>query len=158
MATLLEVGLQIPLEFQAAWYRQTLFDTYHEVHALQLGIYTGILVLSLRTRGYRHVATVLTLAMFAFTMGFPDIDTVCRRSGEYCGSLPVQLQPWYFLTGLIGVAIVAPHVATQLRRVWRWSWAYSGVDGSVSSDRTSHELSPDGGSAGSAPQAADVDD
>lgn len=158
MESLLEVGLQIPLDMQVEWYRQTMLNTYHEVHALQLGVYSGILVLALRTRGYRHLSTVLTLALFAFTMGFPDIYAVCHRSGEYCGSLPVQLQPWYFLTGLLAVAIVAPQVASQLRRAWRWSRSYSSYGSVPGRERPSHELAADGGRASVAVQIDDAHD
>lgn len=121
-----------PHSFSPSWYRQTMFSTYHEVHAFQLGVYAGLLVVGLRSRGYRHTGTVLTLALFAFTMGFPDIYDVCRKPGAACGSLPVQLQPWYFLTGLIVVSVVGPRLVAGLRRAWRrWRHSASRRAGSV---------------------------
>lgn len=150
-----------PLSFSPHWYRQTAFSTAHEVHAFQLGVYGGLLVVGLRSRGYRHTATVLTLALFAFTMGFPDVYDVCRKSGAACGSLPVQLKPWYFLTGLLVVSVVGPRLAAGFRSAWR-RWRYSGsrrvgsVHGRVA-DRPRGEPATDGGQRPSALDAATDD-
>lgn len=98
-------------QFGPGFYRESLFNHYHEVHAFQLGAFAAIVVVTLAYRGRRTSSLALLVGLLVLSLGFPNLHEICRETGELCGSRPIQIKPWYFLTGLLGASLGIPLAA-----------------------------------------------
>lgn len=99
------------------WYVASLFSSYQEVHAAQLGVLASVVVAVLFSVGSNRLAAAALLGLLAFALGIPglvDPAVTCPR----CGSRVVQAKPWYFLSCLLAT-IGAGRVTTYLLARWR---------------------------------------
>ncbi|WP_435361656.1 hypothetical protein [Haloarchaeobius sp. DFWS5] len=103
-----------PTHFDVAWYIRSLFSTYNEVHAFELGLFGGIVLAALLLGGYRGFASVVLVGLFVFALGFPDGEWLCSSAVDNCSARPVQGKPWYFMSGLFLMVTLLPGVARRL--------------------------------------------
>jgi hypothetical protein len=96
----------VVLQYGPQFYWESLFNHYHEVHAFELGLFAGIIVVAFTFSRFRAVSVLVLLGFFLLAIGFPNLHEVCRETGELCGSRPIQIKPWYFLSGLFGPVIL----------------------------------------------------
>ena len=95
------------------WYVRTWFSSPLEVHALELGVFAGLVLVLLLLRRHYGVALGLLVFLYVFSLGVPDGALICSAATDNCVSRPVQGKPWYFLLGLFATLFASMFLARR---------------------------------------------
>lgn len=90
------------------WWIQTIFSSPVEVHAFELGLFTGIVIGVLAMTGFRRVSVGMSVVVLATSLDILDFSSVCSNSPCLGINRVVAIKPWYFLAGgTITVLLIA---------------------------------------------------
>lgn len=84
---------------ELAWYVDSFLSSRQEVHAVELGVFSGVILLELSYFGCDRTGAAVTIGLLLFGLGVPQQFGDLQANCTGCGSKVIQAKPWYFLSG-----------------------------------------------------------